>query len=404
MLTPYDTETEEQMQFLYHHLSEKDRRLYAAIETRKLPRGGQHYIAQLLHCAPKTIRRGRTELADPERLPAGDRIRHPGGGRKRVVEQQPELEPQFEQVLDTYTAGSPMNEKVRWTNLRPSQISDLLQRAACPASSYIVKQLLRRHDYVPRKLQKRLPTGACAERDAQFQLLRALRADYRGLGYPIISIDTKKKEALGNLYRDGRLYTRAELQVLDHDFPNLAEGVLIPYTIYDLLRNQAYVYLGNSKDTAEFVGDCLRHWWTHYGLPHYPQARSILSLADGGGSNSARHFLFKQELQRVVDAIQVEIRMAHYPPYCSKWNPVEHRVFPHITRALQGLVLTSAELVRQVIETTTTKTGLRVVAHLVDKVYTTGQKVAVDFKATMRIVFNDYLSQWNYRVVPAGWG
>jgi len=404
MLTPYDAEIEQQMQFLYHQLSEKDRRLYAAIEARKLPRGGQRYIARLLQCAPKTIRRGCAELAHPEYLPASDRIRHPGGGRKPVVVQQPELETQFEQVLDTHTAGSPMNEKVRWTNLRPSQISDLLQRAECPASPYVVKQLLRRHDYVQRKLQKRLPTGECADRDAQFQLIRALRADYRGLGYPIISIDTKKKEALGNLYRDGRLYTRAELPVLDHDFPTLAEGVIIPYTIYDLRQNQAYVYLGTSKDTAEFVGDCLHHWWTHYGLPQYPQARSILTLADGGGSNSARQYLFKQALQRVADASQVEIRMAHYPPYCSKWNPVEHRVFPHITRALQGLVLTSYELVQQVIETTTTKTGLRVVTHLVDKVYTTGQKVAADFKATMRIVFNDYLGQWNYRAVPAGWG
>lgn len=343
MLSPYATKIEQQMQFLYHHLSEQDRRLYAAMEARKLPRGGQRYIAQLFQCAAKTIRRGCAELDHPERLPPAGRIRHPGGGRKAMLAQQLELETQFEQVLDTHTAGNPMNEKVRWTNLRPSQISSLLQQRGCTASPYVVKHLLQQHDYVQRKLQKRLPTGICADRDAQFQLIRALRADYRDLGYPIISIDTQKKEALGNLYRDGRLYTRAELQVLDYDFPSLAEGVIIPYTIYDLQQNQAYVYLGTSKDTAMFVGDCLLHWWEHYGQPRYAHTRSVLTLADGGGSNSARHARFKQELQRVADVGQVEMRMAHYPPYCSKWNPVEHRVFPHITRALQGLVLTSYE-------------------------------------------------------------
>ena len=400
MLTPYDAETEQQMQYMYQQLSEKDRRLYAAIEARKLLRGGQQYIAQLLHCAPKTIRRGCRELADPTQLPEAGRIRHPGGGRKPVLTQDAALNTEIGHVLDAHTAGNPMHEQLRWTYLQPQQISDLLAQRGYVVSTYLVKQWLHQHNYVQRQLQKRLPTGTCADRDAQFRLIHALRADYCGLGYPIISIDTKKKEALGNLYRAGRLYTQAELQVLDHDFPSLAAGVIIPYTIYDLRRNHAYVYLGTSKDTAVFVGDCLAHWWQHYGLRHYPHARSILALADGGGSNSARHYLFKQELQRVVDMIQVEIRMAHYPPYCSKWNPVEHRVFPHITRTLQGVVLTSYALVQQLIEMTTTKTGLQVVAHIVDKVYTTGQKVAADFKDTMRIVFNDYLGHWNYRAVP----
>jgi hypothetical protein len=396
----YDEETEKQMRLVYQQLSEKDRRLYAAIETRKLPRGGQCYIAQVLRCARKTIRRGLGELRQPESLPEPGRIRHPGGGRKRTLAQQPALATQFEAVLVEHTAGSPMKAELRWTYLSPSQISAYMERAGNAASSYIVKQLLKQQHYVQRKAQKRLATGQCAGRDAQFKLIRALCADYRGLGYPIISIDTKKKEALGNLYREGRLYTREEIQVWDHDYPHLAEGVIIPYTIYDLLRNHAYVYLGTSKDTAEFVGDCLRHWWRHYGLRYYPQAPAILALADSGGSNSYRHYIFKQELQNVVDDLGIEIRMAHYPSYCSKWNPVEHRVFPHITRALQGVIFTSYALVKQVIETTTTKTGLQVTAHLVDKVYATGKRVTDDFKATMRIVFNDLLGKWNYRAIP----
>jgi hypothetical protein len=397
----YDTETEELMRTLYQQLSEQDRRLYAAIETQKLPHGGQRYIARVLQCARKTIRRGLQELRDPARLPSEGRIRHPGGGRPRILQQQPELDTQFTVVIEQHTAGNPMNAEVRWTQLTPPQISAHLERRGYAASAYVVRQLLHQHQYVQRKAQKRLPIGTCADRDAQFRLIQALRADYRGMGYPIISIDTKKQERVGNLYRDGRLYTREELAVLDHDYPYLAEGVIIPYTIYDLPRNQAVVYIGTSKDTAEFVGDCLRHWWQHYGRPHYPTATSILALADSGGSNSYRHYVFKQALQQVVQDIGVEIRMAHYPSYCSKWNPVEHRVFPHITRALQGVIFDSYALVQELIETTTTSTGLQVAAHLIDKVYATGQRVTDEFKANLPILFNDALGKWNYRAVPA---
>jgi len=401
MIQPYDPTLEQQMKFVYDHLSEKDRRLYAAVEARKLARGGQSYLAQVLGCARQTVRRGLVELLHPERLPAAGHIRHPGGGRKRILATQPELEEQFVQVLQEHTAGDPMKADIKWTNLTPPQIVQHLQAEEVEASAYIVKQLLEKHDYVQRQAQKQLSTGDCADRDTQFQNISRLKALYQALGYPIISIDTKKKEALGNLYREGRLYTTEVIQVFDHDFAHLTEGVVIPYTIYDLTQNKAYVYLGTSKDTAEFVCDCLRHWWTHYGRLLYAQAPSLLALADCGGSNSYRHYIFKQKLQALVDDLGVEIRMAHYPPYCSKWNPVEHRVFPHMTRAMQGVVFTSHILVKELVETTSTKTGLQVIAHIVSKVYETGQKVADGFKNTMRILFDDHLGQWNYRAVPA---
>jgi len=401
MIQPYDPPLEQQMKFVYDRLSEKDRRLYAAVEARKLPRGGQSYLAQVLGCARQTLHRGLEELLHPERLPEGGRIRHLGGGRKRLLETRPELDEQFVQVLQEHTAGDPMKADIKWTNLTPPQIVQHLQDEKVEASVYTVKQLLEKHDYVQRQAQKQLSTGECADRDAQFQTISRLKALYQALGYPIISIDTKKKEALGNLYREGRLYTTEVIQVFDHDFAHLAEGVVIPYTIYDLTQNKAYVYLGTSKDTAEFVCDCLRHWWTHYGSHLYAQAPSILALADSGGSNSYRHYIFKQKLQALVDDLGIEIRMAHYPPYCSKWNPVEHRVFPHITRAMQGVIFTSHTLVKELIETTSTKTGLQVVAHIVTKVYETGRKVADDFKDTMRILFDENLGQWNYRAVPA---
>jgi hypothetical protein len=401
MLLPYTESIEQAMKCVFGQLSEQGRRLYAAVEAQKLPRGGQHYIAELLGCTAKTLRRGLRELTNPAALPAAGRIRHPGGGRKRLLDQAPELDAQFEQVLREHTAGDPMNGDIHWTNLTAGQIAAQLSTAhGQPVGVHVVKQLLKRHKYVRRKARKCKRLGDSADRDAQFENIRKLKAQYTALGWPIISMDTKKKELLGDLYRDGQLYTQEVIEVFDHDFPYLATGVVIPYTIYDLQQHTAYVYLGTSKDTAEFVCDCVAHWWTHYGQARYPGVPSILALADGGGSNSARHFIFKANLQHLADQLGVTIRLAHYPPYCSKWNPVEHRVFPHLTRALSGVILTSHTQTKTLLERATTRTGLRVVAHLWDKVYETGRKVAADFKETMRIVFDAHLGQWNYCAVP----
>jgi hypothetical protein len=293
-----------------------------------------------------------------------------------------------------------MNVDIRWTDLTAPQIAEQLSIEEQPVSVHVVQQLLKRHKYVRRKARKSKCLGECARRDDQFQNIGKLKEQHFSLGWPVISIDTKKKELLGTLYRDGKLYTQEIIRVYDHDYPYLAKGIAIPYTIYDLRHNKAYVYIGTSKDTAEFVCDCLRHWWTHYGQVLYPHAPTMLALADGGGSNSSRHLIFKSELQQLADVLNVEIRLAHYPPYCSKWNPVEHRVFPHLTRAMQGVILTSHELVKTLLERVTTRTGLQVVVHIINKVYETGRKVAQDFKDTMRIVFDDHLGQWNYRAVP----
>jgi hypothetical protein len=227
-----------------------------------------------------------------------------------------------------------------------------------------------------------------------------LKERYQAEGHPVLSVDTKKKELIGNLYREGKIYTTETIEVLDHDFPTLAEGVAVPHAIYDLARNEAYVSIGTSRDTSEFACDSIRNWWYSFGKIHYPNANSILMLMDGGGSNSSRHYVFKHDLQTLADEIGIEIRIAHFPPYTSKWNPIEHRVFPHITRALQGVVLKTHRLVKQLIEKTTTKTGLKVFACILNKRYETGRKVAADFKKSMRIVFDALLGQWNYVAVP----
>jgi hypothetical protein len=177
--------------------------------------------------------------------------------------------------------------------------------------------------------------------------------------------------------------------------------VIIPHGIYDLAQNTGYLHIGTSHDTSEFACDCLRSWWENDGQLHYPQASSMLILCDGGGSNSARYYIFKEQLQKLADQIGLEIRIAHYPPYCSKYNPIEHRLFPHVTRACQGVVFKSVELVKQLMKKTHTKTGLNAIVKIVGKTYQTGRKVAKDFKQTMRIRFDEYLSKWNYRAIPA---
>ena len=216
----------------------------------------------------------------------------------------------------------------------------------------------------------------------------------------MVSVDTKKKELIGNLFRDGKIYTTETVEVFDHDFPTLAEGVAIPHAVYDIARNEAYVTIGTSRDTSEFACDSIRHWWNTFGKLHYPEATSILMLMDGGGSNSSRHYLFKQDIQAVADEIGIEIRIAHFPPYTSKWNPIEHRVFPHITRSLQGVILKTHQLTKELIEKTTTKSGLKVFACIINQVYETGRKVAAEFKESMRIVFDEHLRRWNYVAVP----
>lgn len=384
---------------MFSRLSEKDKRLYAGVEALKLPYGGISYIAQLFACSRNTILRGIIELGGKEAIPR-KRDRKAGGGRKQLIEKQADINELFLSILKEHTAGDPMDEKVKWTNLTKADIAAELAKKGFKVSRNIVKKLLKNHDYVKRKPLKKKAAGGHVNRNAQFERIAELRSSYEAEGNPVISVDTKKKELIGNLSRNGKIYTTETIEVFDHDFPSLAEGVAIPHTIYDTVQNKAYVTIGTSRDTSEFACDSIRQWWNNHGKLLYPQAISILMLMDGGGSNSSRHYIFKQDLQALVDELGVDIRVAHYPPYTSKWNPIEHRVFPHITRALQGMVLTSHQITKVLIERTTTKTGLSVIACILNKVYETKRKVTAEFKKSMRILFDVYLGNWNYIVIP----
>jgi transposase len=399
----YGPEIEQAMKKYYATLAEKDRRRYAAIEALKLGPTGPSYVAQLLGCSEKTVQRGIAELESlPEQPQYEAGQRQPGGGRKGYAEKHPKIDAQFLDVLKEHTAGDPMNAQVVWTDLTPQEIAERLEQDhQTKVSKSVIRKLLKKHHFRRRKAQKKQTLKSVPQRDAQFRKIAALMAEYRTTGNPIISFDTKKKEYLGNFYRDGHLYTQQVVQTYDHDFTSLASGVIIPHGIYDLLNNRGYLHLGTSKDTSQFACDCIRYWWLHYGRLAFPNATSILGLCDGGGSNSSLHYIFKEDLQKLVDELGIEIRIALYPPYCSKFNPIEHRLFPHVTRACQGMIFTSVALVKELMEKTHTNKGLQVVVNIIEKVYQIGRKVAEDFKAKMRIVFDEVLPQWNYRAIPA---
>jgi transposase len=402
-MIPYSEEVERAMKQFYDSLSEKDRRRYAGVEALRYGHGGREYIARVLGCSRRTVSKGAKEVSGLPQKEVESRIRQPGGGRKSYAEKWPEIDHQFLSVLHNHTAGDPMDAKVRWTNLTPKEIAQALEEQhGVRVSVFVVRKLLKKHGYRRRKAQKKATMKEVADRNEQFENIAELRAAYEAAGNPILSMDTKKKEFLGNLYREGHLYTLTELRTYDHDFNSFAQGCIIPHALYDLQRNIGYIQLGTSHDTSEFACDSFRCWWYTYGRNHYPHATSILVLCDGGGSNSSRHYLFKQDLQQLADEIGVEIRIAHYPPYTSKHNPIEHRLFPHVTRACQGVIFTSMELVKELMEKTHTQAGLKVFVHIMDKLYRTGRKVADDFKENMTIKFDQLLPKWNYTAVPNG--
>ena len=205
---------------------------------------------------------------------------------------------------------------------------------------------------------------------------------------------------IGQFFRKGKLYTQERIHVNDHDFRSAADGIAVPHGLYDVTRNIGYLTIGTSHDTAEFACACIQRWWVTYGRLDYPDAQEILLLCDCGGSNNARHYLFKQALQTLADALGIAIRIAHYPPYTSKYNPIEHRLFAHVTRACQGVVFKTIEIVQEFMAKTSTKRGLTVFTSILDQVFETKRKVADNFKQTMTICFDALLPQWNYVAVP----
>jgi hypothetical protein len=303
-------------------------------------------------------------------------------------------------VIQDHTAGLPTDATVKWTNLSRPQLAALMAGAGIPISIPVVSQLLAVHDFRKRCAYRAVAGGHSAQRDAQFQKIHELIRSYQAAGAPVLSMDVKKKELIGQFFRAGELYTQERVHVYDHDFRSLAEGIAIPHGLYDVTRNLGYLTIGTSRDTSEFSMDCLRAYWQTYGRVLYPHAHTLLLLCDGGGSNNARHYIFKEDVQHLATELGIEIRIAHYPPYTSKYNPIEHRLFPHVSRACQGLIFSDHEIVKEAMSRAATQTGLQVHATILEHEYPVGRKATEGVKERMKIVFDRDLPQWNYRALP----
>jgi DDE family transposase len=304
------------------------------------------------------------------------------------------------QIVDPCTAGDPDQDGVLWTNLSRTKIAEELLGRGFRVSVTVVAQLLERHRLGQRKACKTLPMGRHAARDQQFQIIAQYRDTFMQSTDPIVSMDTKHKEFLGLFFRQGRLYTQKAKNVWDHDFPSAALGVIYPHSFYDLKHNRGHLNLGLSHDTSRFACESLGSWWETQGRLAFPQARHLLLLCDGGGSNASNRYVFKYHLEHLASRLGLEIRVAHYPPYCSKYNPIEHRFFPHVTRACQGLLLTSLEVTCQAMAKASTKQGLKTTVQVLHGDYPLNKGCPEAYPKSMRIRFDELLPAWNYRAIP----
>ena len=325
------------------------------------------------------------------------------GGRKASFDSMPHLAENFREVVKDHTAGDPQREEVVWTYLTPREIAEGLTDLGTPVCTDTARDLLVEFGFVRRQAQKKLAMGASPHRNAQFENIGFLKADYFDSDDPILSMDTKKKEVLGNFARKGSLYATGVVETLDHDFLTRAAGVVIPHGLYDFKRNLGHITLGFGHDTSELACDSLELWWQRHGQHAYPHAKSILLLCDGGGSNNARHNIFKEDLQRLVNRIEIPIRVAHYPAYCSKYNPIEHRLFPHVTRAWQGAVFYTLDVLTRLLQRVRTSTGLKVTVAVLKKLYQTKRQPSDRFLESYPIRFDDFLPDWNYTAVPTAY-
>jgi hypothetical protein len=304
-------------------------------------------------------------------------------------------------VLQYHTAGSPTDEQVKWTHLKPKRIAALLKTDhGISISKGCVMRLLRKHGFRRRKALKKQACGTYARRNEQFGILFYVMALMNSNAGPILCIDTKKKERLGNLYREGSCYCTEVPIVADHDYPHLSEGKVVPQGIYDMKLNRGYVSIGTSCETSAFICDGLEWWWEEFGIHDYPGCKQILILCDSGGANGYRKHIFKKELLRLSKRLGIRIIICHYPPYCSKYNPIEYRLFAPIHRNWQGCIFTSYELVKELLESTTTERGLIVKARIVYKEYPPGQRCAKEQLDDRRILFHTQLPELNYTLLP----
>jgi hypothetical protein len=392
---------EEHIKAILPLLNEKQKRIFLASCAETLGWGGVKRVREISGCGKESIKRGKRELK--EATQADGRIRKKGGGRKRAEEVNPELLSWIEKIVSDSTYGNPQNP-LTWTTQSLRKIQDsLLSGHHIYLSVQTIVRLLHKMNYSLQANQKMLQVGEPhPDRDEQFWYINELAKLFIFEGQPVISVDTKKKENIGNFKNNGKEWRESKnpREVLDHDFPIKELGKVAPYGIYVLNDNSAFVNLGVSHDTSEFAVESISRWWISIGKNTFPDAKKININCDCGGSNSSRTRLWKYQLQQFADRTRLEIYVSHFPPGTSKWNKVEHRLFCYISKNWAGKPLIDVETVVNLISNTTTKTGLSVVCERDESFYPLSQKVSDEEFNIINIKKISPFHEWNYIIFP----
>jgi Rhodopirellula transposase DDE domain len=385
-------------QALLPNMDERMRRLWAAAEAKALGWGGIACVAEATGLARNTITAGLRDLQQP--LPAG-RIRREGGGPKPLTARDPGLEEALDRLVDPVTRGHP-ESPLRWTCKSTSKLAEELTSQGHPVSARTVAALLHQAGYSLQACRKTQEGGKHPDRNAQFLFIHDLVRRLQKRGEPVVSVDAKKKELVGNYKNAGQEWQPggepAEVKV--HDFPDRKLGKAVPYGVYDLSNNEGWVSVGINHDTAQFAVASIGRWWEEMGQKRFPGAKELLITADGGGSNAAKNRLWKVALQALADETGLKLRVSHLPPGTSKWNKIEHRLFCHISTNWRGRPLTSYEMIVSLIANTTTSTGLVVRAALDPQHYEKGIQVSDEELAKVNLKPNKFHGEWNYCIAP----
>ena len=390
----------ERFRALAPEFDERRRRLWAAAEARSCGRGGIAAVARATGISEGTIRSGLRDLEVGERLEPG-RVRRRGGGRKRLAEKDPTLVGALERLVDADSRGDP-EQPLRWTAKSVRKLAEALRGLGHRVSFRTVARLLRELGYSLQANAKTREGSSHPDRDQQFQHINDTVKAALGAGEPVISVDTKKKELVGDFKNGGRELRPkgAPVPVRVHDFKDKELGKAIPYGIYDLSDDSGWVNVGIDHDTAEFAVASIHDWWQHLGCDRYPHASSLTITADCGGSNGNRTRLWKTELQKLADHTGLQIRVCHFPPGTSKWNKIEHRLFSFITQNWRGKPLETLEVIINLIAATTTSTGPTVYAQLDARTYPAKIQVTDQQLAAVQLESDPFHPEWNYRIKP----
>ena len=386
-------------------MDERMRRHWAATEAMALGWGGVSAVSMATGLARNTVASGVRELVErrePDNLAISARLRQPGAGRKRITETDPLLLRALEELVDPVTRGHP-ESPLRWTCKSTAKLAEELTRQNHAVTDRTVATLLKRAGYSLQANRKTLEGSSHPDRNAQFEHINKQVLAFQKQNQPVVSVDTKKKELVGEFKNPGEEWQpKGEPEkVKVHDFPDKRLGKAIPYGVYDLASNEGWVSVGIDHDTAQFAVASIRRWWTEMGLRRFPRANKLLITADGGGSNSSRNRLWKKSLQELADELEMTLQMCHFPPGTSKWNKIEHRLFCFITKNWRGRPLTTYEVIVNLIASTTTKTGLVVRAAIDPHEYQTGVEVTDEELARLQITPSKFHGEWNYTIKPS---